>query len=303
MEKIKMAKIISVGNISLGGTGKTPFTIMIAKHFLEQGKKVCVLSRGYRGKIGYDTHVISNGEEVLIGAELAADEPYMIAVNCPGAIVITGKERIKSYEYAEREFAPDIYILDDGFQHKRMKRDIDICLLDHKRPVSTGWMFPFGYLREPASAISRADIVVFTRAENDTIPEKTAKYIKDKPVFFSDIEFAGFYNEDGKIEEDMKGKNVLAFAGIASPYKFFSFLKKIGVNVASKKIFGDHHIYLDREGYSMMKKAKDLELDCLVTTEKDYVKLTDDMKQDTIYTKIDINLRNRERFFQILDMR
>lgn len=299
----KMAKIISVGNISLGGTGKTPFTIMIAKHFIEQGKKVCILSRGYRGRIGYDTHVISDGKNILIGPDKAADEPYMIAVNCPEAIVITGKERVKSFKFAEEEFAPDIYILDDGFQHKKMRRDIDICLLDHKRPVSTGWMFPFGYLREPASAIKRADIVVFTRAEDDTIPEKTAEYVKDKPVFFSNIEFKGFFNEGGRIEEDLKGKSVLAFAGIASPYKFFEFLKKLGLKVARRKIFGDHHIYLDREGYSMQKKAAEMELDYLVTTEKDYIKLTDDMKKDTIYTKIDIELRNRDRFFQILDMR
>ncbi len=298
-----MAKIISIGNISLGGTGKTPFAIMTAQHFIDQGKKVCVLSRGYRGRIGYDTAVISDGENILIGPDMAADEPYMIAVNCPKAIVITGKERRESFEYAEREFKPDIYILDDGFQHKRMKRDIDICLLDHKRPVSTGWMFPFGYLREPASAIERADIVIFTRADDTSIPEKTAKYVKDKPVFFSDVKFAGFYNSQGKLDIDYQGKTAYAFCGIATPYKFFSFLTKLGIKLVRRKIFGDHHRYLDREGYSIMKKASEMEADMVVTTEKDYVKLTQDMKDDMVYAKIDIDLKDRERFFQILDMR
>ena len=298
-----MAKIISIGNISLGGTGKTPFAIMVAKHFIEQGKKVCVLSRGYRGKIGYDTAVISDGENILIGPDMAADEPYMIAVNCPGAIVITGKERKESYDYAEREFKPDVYILDDGFQHKRMKRDIDICLLDHKRPVSTGWMFPFGYLREPASAIERADIVIFTRAEDETIPAKTAKYLKDKPVFFSNIKFAGLYDDDGKKDIEYQGKTAYAFCGIAAPFKFFNFLRSLGIKIVRTKIFGDHHKYLDREGYSIMKRAEELEADLVVTTEKDYVKLTEDMKQDMLYVKIDIDLKNSERFFQILDIR
>lgn len=181
-----MSKVISIGNISMGGTGKTPVTIMLAKHFISQGKKICILSRGYKGNIGYDTNVISDGENILVGPDKAADEPYMMAVNCPEAVVITGKERFRSYEYAEKKFKPDIYLLDDGFQHRRMKRDIDIVLLDHKRPASTGWMFPFGYLREPASALKkRADIVIFTRAENTTIPEKkVAKYIEGKPIFF-----------------------------------------------------------------------------------------------------------------------
>lgn len=298
-----MAKIISIGNISMGGTGKTPFTIMTAKHFIAQGKKVCILSRGYRGRIGYDTAVISDGKDILIGADMAADEPYMIAVNCPEAIVITGKERTKSYEYAEREFKPDIYILDDGFQHKKMKRDIDICLLDHKRPVSTGFMFPFGYLREPASAIDRADIVVFTRAQDESIPAKTAKHVEGKPVFFSKVEFEGFYNAEGQQDIDYKGKTAYAFCGIASPFKFFSFLTELGIKIVRKKVFGDHHAYAGSDDYSITKRAKELEADYIITTEKDYVKLPEEAKENMLYAKIGIKLNDADRFFQILDMR
>ncbi len=98
-----MSKVISIGNISMGGTGKTPVTIMLAKHFISQGKKICILSRGYKGNIGYDTNVISDGENILVGPDKAADEPYMMAVNCPEAVVITGKERFRSYEYAEKK--------------------------------------------------------------------------------------------------------------------------------------------------------------------------------------------------------
>jgi len=296
-----MAKIISIGNISMGGTGKTPFTIMLAKLFISSGKKVCILSRGYKGRVGYDTNVVSDGTNILLGPDKAADEPYMMAVNCPEAIIITGKERTRSYEYAEKNFQPDIYLLDDGFQHKKMKRDIDICLLDHKNPVSTGMIFPFGYLREPASALNRADIIVFTRAEEETIPEKTAEYIKDKPVFFSNIEFKGLYGKDGKADFDLKGKRVFAFAGIASPKKFVKFAESLGMIVEAKKYFTDHHSYLDREAYAVWKKTRDLQADFAVCTEKDFVKLPEDGLEGIYYLKIDINVKRIDELFDLLN--
>lgn len=296
-----MAKIISVGNISMGGTGKTPFTIMLAKHYISEGKKVCILSRGYKGRIGYDTHVVSDGEKILLGPDKAADEPYMMAVNCPEAVVITGKERVRSFEYAEKHFRPDIYLLDDGFQHKKMKRDVDICLLDHKKPVSTGFMFPFGYLREPASALERADIIVFTRAESKDIPERIKKYTENKPVFFSRIECKGLYSSEGKADIDLNGKNVYAFAGIASPGKFFRYLQGLGAKIIGKKIYTDHHFYQGRETYVIERKAKELEADIIVTTEKDFVKLPDDVKDTMHYLKIGIALNDTEGFFKLLD--
>jgi len=296
-----MSKIISIGNISMGGTGKTPLTIMLAKHYISKGKKVCILSRGYKGNIGYDTNVISDGENILLGPDKAADEPYMMAVNCPGAVVITGKERVRSYEYAEKHFKPDIYLLDDGFQHKKMKRDIDICLLDHKKPISTGLMFPFGYLREPAFGIERADIVIFTRAEDDTIPEKVMKYVKDKPVFFSNVSYAGIYNEEGKTDIALKGKKVFAFAGIASPKKFFRYVKSLGADLLGKKFYSDHHCYCGRETYVIERKAREMEAELILTTEKDYVKLPEDVKCDMHYLKIDIDLRDSQSFYELID--
>ena len=295
-----MAKIISVGNISMGGTGKTPFTVMLAKQFIDKGKKVCILSRGYKGRIGYDTNVISDGKNILIGPDKAADEPYMMAVNCPEAVVITGKERVRSFEYAEKHFKPDIYLLDDGFQHRKMKRDIDICLLDHKRPVSTGFMFPFGYLREPASALGRADILVFTRASDFSVPDKVKKHAEGKPVFFSRIKCEGLYNENGKADVDVSGKKVFAFAGIASPGKFFNYLKGLGAELVGKKIYTDHHIYCGRETYVIERKAREIEADMIVTTEKDYVKLPADVKENMYYLKIDIELNDPEGFLKLL---
>jgi tetraacyldisaccharide 4'-kinase len=293
-----MAKIISVGNISMGGTGKTPFTIMLARHYISKGMKVCILSRGYKGNAGYDTNVVSDGRSILMPPDKAADEPYMMAVNCPEAVVITGKERVRSYEYAEKHFKPGIYLLDDGFQHKKMKRDIDICLLDHKRPVSTGFMFPFGYLREPASGVERADIVVFTRADSLTVPDSVAKYLKGKPVFFSSVKFAGLYNEDGAADISLEGKRVFAFAGIASPKKFFTFLRSLGAEIVGRKIYSDHHCYCGRETYVVERKAREMEAEIIVTTEKDYVKLPSDVKSDIYYAKIDIELNDKDDFFE-----
>jgi len=295
-----MAKIISVGNISMGGTGKTPFTLMLARHFMSEGERVCILSRGYKGPVGYDTNVISDGREILLGPEKAADEPYMMAVNCPEAFVITGKERVRSFEYAEKHFKPDVYLLDDGFQHRKMKRDIDICLLDHSRPVSTGFMFPFGYLREPVSALKRADIVVFTRAEDRTVPEQVKRYIEGKPVFFSSIEELGLYNSDGRTDVTLSGKKIFAFAGIASPKKFFNHLKNLGADLIGRKLYTDHHIYCGRETYVIERKARELGADIIVTTEKDYVKLPEDVKANMYYLKIDINVSDKEELFKII---
>ncbi|MDR2400816.1 MAG: tetraacyldisaccharide 4'-kinase, partial [Deferribacteraceae bacterium] len=178
--------MVSVGNIAMGGTGKTPFTIFLAKLFAKTGKKTAVLSRGYKGGLGYSLRVISDGNEIYFTPPLAADEPYMMAQNLPGTIVITGKDRNKSFSYAMEHFSPppEIFILDDGFQHRKMRRDADILLLDYSNPLSTGFIFPFGYLREFPSAIKRADILVFTRAAARRIPDKAAKYCADKPIFF-----------------------------------------------------------------------------------------------------------------------
>lgn len=297
-------KVISVGNISLGGTGKTPFTIKLTNHFLSKGLKVCVLSRGYKGKIGLDTNVISDGEKILIEPPLAADEPYMIALNCKGAIVITGKERTESAAYAMKHFRPDIFILDDGFQHKRMHRDLDILLLDHKRPISTGLPFPFGYLREFPKGVRRADIIVFTRAEEFETPSCAVPLVKGKPVFFSNIAFKGIQTPEGLLSaEDMAGRRALGFAGIAGSGRFFSFLDHKGINIYKRRHFRDHQHYDDQTLDKLEVMAEHYRLDTIITTQKDYVKIPNNRKHKYSYAEIDLIINDETAFFKEVEER
>ncbi len=297
-----MSKIISVGNISLGGTGKTPFTMLLANHFISQNKKVCILSRGYKGKVGLGTNVVSDGNNILLHPPLAADEPYMLATSLKKAIVITGKERIKSYEYANKHFSPDIFILDDGFQHKKMKRDINILLLDHNNPISTGLPFPFGYLREFPSAIKRADVIIFTRATSNQIPAKVKNHVKNKPCFFSKIKIKGIFDENNHDKTDEMGNlKIFAFSGIAKNNSFFHSLEQIGLNIAGTKSFKDHHFYSEKDEINLINLLNKSNADKFITTEKDFVKLSKQMKEKTNYLKIDIELTDKANFFKLIE--
>lgn len=294
--------IISVGNISLGGTGKTPFVILIGRYFLENGKRVCVLSRGYKGGLKYDTNIITDGNKMYFLPPMAADEPYLIAKNLKNAVVITGKDRNKGYFLAKEKFNCDTFILDDGFQHKKMQRDIDILLLDYNNPVSTGFIFPFGYLREFPSAIKRADIIVFTKASSDIIPKKVRKYVEGKPVFFSDYRFTSVVREKEDIYlENLKGESILAFSGIAKNKHFFRMLKSIGANVVKTFSFGDHHNYREKELLGILEGAKEKGVKYVITTEKDYVKIPDNIKEKFYYAKIEIVLNDKEKFFAAIE--
>jgi len=294
-------KVISIGNISMGGTGKTPFAIKCANYFLSKGYKVCILSRGYKGKAGYGTNILSDGKEIFMTPPEAADEPYMIAQNCPGAIVITGKERKDSYSLAMEKFNPDIFILDDGFQHKRMPRDVDVLLMDHRRPVSTGMVFPFGYLREFPMAISRADIIVFTRAADTFVPKRVVDFVEDKPVFYSHVEFAGLIFGDRKMSlEEIRGMQVFAFAGLANSGKFFNYLRALGMDVIGKRNFMDHHTYTPTEIQKLKNMSDYRHAQLLVTSEKDYVKIPESMRKNVAYVKINVALNDEAGFFDTI---
>ncbi|UOD35406.1 tetraacyldisaccharide 4'-kinase [Deferribacteraceae bacterium V6Fe1] len=295
--------IISIGNISLGGTGKTPFVILIGRYFLDRGKRLCVLSRGYKGKLKYDTNIISDGNKFYFTPPMAADEPYLIGKNLKNAVVITGKDRRKGYLLAKEKFGCDTFILDDGYQHRKMQRDVDILLLDFRRPVSTGFIFPFGYLREFPSAIKRADIIVFTKSNGkNIIPEKARRYVEGKPVFFSDYRFVSIACEGKEIPINyMNGEKVLAFSGIAKNKHFFRMLKSIGADVVKTFSFKDHHIYKEKELLGILESAKEKGVKYIITTEKDYVKIPDNLKEKFYYAKIEIILNDKQGFFNAIE--
>lgn len=300
--KNKGIAVISVGNLVMGGAGKTPHTIAIANEYLRKGRKVAIISLGYKGLIGYDINVISDGKTFFHKPPLASDEPYMIGVNCPGAVVITGKRRQEAIDLARDKFHCDLAILDDAFQYKKAERDANILLLDHKNPVSTGFPFPFGYLREFPCAASRADIIIFTRAKNEEIPDKAKKYIGNQPVFFSvpvtdTIVLCGREYDANSI----KGKKVAAFSAVASNTSFKNSLLSLGMEVVYFKGFRDHSLLSDRSVENILNNGQKRGAEIFLTTEKDFVKLAEDYQPRFGYLKMRVDIKNSDAFFATLN--
>ena len=161
--------VISVGNLSVGGTGKTPMTIYLANLIQDFGNKAVVISRGYKGRAEKAGGIVSDGKVLLMGPETAGDEPYMMAVKLKNVPVIVGKNRFEAGMLAVRTFKPEVLVLDDAFQHLKLERDLDLVLLDCQRPFGNGHMLPRGIMREPVSALSRADALILTRS--DVVPD------------------------------------------------------------------------------------------------------------------------------------
>lgn len=265
--------VVSIGNITVGGTGKTPVTAYIARILLAGGYKVAVLSRGYGGTLEGQTCVVSDGATVMLGAAECGDEPYLLAATVPGLMVVIGTDRYAAGQLAMQQLVPDIFLLDDGFQHLRLHRDLNILLLDFSRPFGNGLTLPAGILREPSAAARRADLVIFTRApagaamdaESGGIPRCLSSHtISDllplgsgSPLPFSRI----------------SGHTVLAFAGIADPDSFFSGLREKGLNLVRTIHFPDHVVYNHERREAIAEAMKTSGAEYMITTEKDGVKL------------------------------
>ena len=167
--------VISVGNLTVGGTGKTPMTLYLARWFMDRGKRVVILSRGYGGSLEGTIRIVADGSTILLSPGDAGDEPYLLANSLPGVMVVIGSDRYQAGCLALERLNPDIFILDDGFQHLRLKRDLNLLLLDCEKPFGNGRTLPAGILREPVSAIERADLVIFTRCNGNEPAHATDK--------------------------------------------------------------------------------------------------------------------------------
>jgi tetraacyldisaccharide 4'-kinase len=222
-----------------------------------------------------------------------------------GFAVITGKKRIDSYNLALKELnpVPNVFILDDGFQHRKMKRDIDIVLLDHGNPFSTGFIFPFGYLREFPSAIRRCNIIVFTRATDAVIPAEAVKYTFGKAVFFTNICYR-YATVSGKTTplEDMKGLKCWLVSGIAHPRQFQKQIENCGLNVIGHTKFADHHTFNKYELDKIVRLASKAGNSTLITTEKDFVRIPAEYRPLFAYPLLETEFLNSdgERFFNTI---
>ena len=285
--------IISIGNITVGGTGKTPMTIYVAQVVKKLGYKVAIISRGYKGKAEKIGGIVSDGKVLLMTPENAGDEPYLMANKLKDVPVIVGKNRFNAGRLAIGKFDPDVIVLDDGFQHLMLQRDLDMVLLDYHKPFGNGHLLPRGVMREPVSALLYADAIILTKSdtmnnnETSTSQKKLRFYERKNPVYrsFHHPFVYKIINTEKKIFEKniqealrqnsdcIKGRSVFAFSGLADNHNFLRTLKSFKCNVSGFLEFPDHHPYSEKDLDEILSTARKSMSDCIITTEKDYVRI------------------------------
>ena len=269
-------RVISVGNLTLGGTGKTPVVMMIAEILRGNGRKPGILSRGYRGNSKNEINVVCDGKNILLSTEVAGDEAVMMAKRLRNVPVLVGSDRYQTGRYAIKHFGVDTLILDDGFQHLALKRDMNILLFDHQRPFGNGQLFPAGELREPKKEARRADFVCITRYSGSSYPPGISEQlIKNLPLVKSTLRLDSLLNLDGKNFDitKLQDQPVAAFSGIANPDDFRKLLEKSGARVVCYHPFPDHHEYTLTDLKYIEATARKSGAKIILTTEKDAVKL------------------------------
>ncbi|MBI3583549.1 MAG: tetraacyldisaccharide 4'-kinase [Nitrospinae bacterium] len=269
--------VISIGNITAGGTGKTPAVIMIAELLKGMGKKVAVLSRGYKGKAEGEINVVSDGNNVFMNPLQSGDEPYMMAARLKGIPVITGSDRYRTGMHAIEKFGAEVILMDDSYQHVQLNRKLNILLLDSNSPFGNSYLLPRGTLREPPSYINRADIIILTKSsQQSAVSSQPYLILKNIPICKSQYVTEGFIeiNSNRTISlAEVKGKKGLAFCGIASPDSFKNSVKEAGIDIKGFVSFEDHYQFTRKDIESLINKARETGSEILITTEKDAVRL------------------------------
>jgi len=299
--------VISIGNLTVGGSGKTPMTIYVAELIKHLGYGVAIISRGYRGEAEKIGGVVCDGRIIYMGPDKAGDEAFMVAKRLKTVPVIVGQNRFKAGILAIKEFKPDVLLLDDAFQHLKLHRDLDLVLLDSKEPLGNTYLFPRGTLRETASALSRGDAVILTRSDigKPASLGQIKKHFPRKPIFHSShtpyiykiVKGNSAQSRDrltisSKYDFDIfKNKRVFAFSGIASNDDFRRTIESFKCKLENFSGFPDHHQYLDKELDEIVKSATDLSVEFIFTTEKDYVRIAHKIKwpMDLVIIGIEIS--------------
>ena len=291
--------VVVVGNLTVGGTGKTPVVEKFARALQERGRKVAILSRGYKSKAPPFwkkwwfalTHteeppprIVSDGERVLLDSEEAGDEPFMLARNLPGVIVLVDKNRVKAGAYAIKRFGCDTLVLDDGFQYLPLKGRLNLLLVDKTNPFGNGHLLPRGILREPVKHLKRASYVFLTKSNGQRDLELEALIAKHNPgADIIECAHRPQYLQRFGLPAGapgarvpltfLKDKRVAAFSGIATPESFEKFLRDLGAKLVARERYLDHYRYTDEDFEMLFDLAKKEGADCLVTTEKDAVRI------------------------------
>jgi tetraacyldisaccharide 4'-kinase len=317
--------IISIGNIVVGGTGKTPMTMYVAETAEKLGYKTVIISRGYKGKAERHGGVVSDGRSLLMTPEVAGDEPYMMAARLKDVPVVVGKDRVKMGRLAIREFKPDVLVLDDGFQHLKLQRDLDLVLLDYRNPFGNGHLLPGGILREPVSSLLWADAIILTKSEGAR-DKKTLSSIEKisfegkSPVYQAIYDpfvykvITGKKNKfginmqraSGNHSESIKGQPVFAFSGLADNHQFRRTVEGLKCKISGFMEFPDHYWYTEQDLKNILAAAQKSGSDCLVTTEKDYVRFMKNIEWSAELFVIGIEIDfgpDKERFDDFIKSR
>lgn len=281
---------ISVGNITVGGTGKTPFVRLVAEILAERGARVGILTRGYGRENPAKRVLVSDGESILVTARQAGDEPFELARKLleKSVVVIADADRAAAGAWAREKFGITAFVLDDAFQHRKVRRGADIVLLDATNPFGNGKTLPFDILREPLENLSRADAIVITRAnliaEVSNVKRRIKRYNSQCPIFVSENQiarltelkdFQATRREDAKDKQPRTKDNAFAFCALGNPGNFFDQLRQENFEVTATQTFPDHHFYTPYDIAELSEKAAQKGAKILLTTAKDAVKLTD----------------------------
>lgn len=274
-------RVVSVGNLTVGGTGKTPVVILLTHWLQSQGRRVAVLSRGYKRAGGAPQHLVSDGVTILAGPSEAGDEPFLLARRCPKAVVAVGADRAELGQWVLAQHPVDCMILDDGFQHLGLRRDVDLVLLDATDATGLDAMAPAGRLREPLRGLVRATAVVVTRADskeeveaiNSRLRAAGLQYNDPIEVVFKADSCVSVRTEEGKPLEWCRGKSVWLVSGIGNSESFRRSALSAGVEVVGETVFQDHHHYDADDVRRIRAAAQSAGADIVLTTEKDAGKL------------------------------
>ena len=307
------APVISVGNIQLGGTGKTPLVEYISRMLMENGKSVAILSRGYRrkGKAGI---IVEDDPKLEITPDMIGDEPYLLKQNLPGVILGVDASRLRMARKILKRRRDVTFVLDDGFQHRKLRRNMDIVLIDVSRWSGLPFLFPITFFRDVKYSLKRASCFVLNEQSKDGLKsDKLKEFLSgryNKPIFHLRMikqHLVSLIDESEVKIEDFPDKNIFAFAGIGTPVNFFMTLKNLGFSILEKKNFQDHHQYNLKDLELIEKSAKNCNAATCITTQKDAVKIKGLLKNQKYttprrfyYLRTEVIILEKTEFFNLL---
>lgn len=317
--------VISIGNLTVGGTGKTPVAEFLARELSGAGRQVAILSRGYKSvpkpfavrlweKVSrrrrvFAPRIVSDGTSLLLDSRVAGDEPFMLASNLRGPVVLVDRDRVKSGLYAVREFGADVLLLDDGYQYVRMRRTFEIALIDRNSPFGSGAILPRGTLREPPKNLRRATHIFITKcgeSENSELIARIRKLNRIAPIIECDhrpVHVRNFVTGEILPLNFLEGLRVGSLCGIAMPESFEGGLRRLGAEIVLSKAYTDHHRFTVKEIETFLRRCSRRDLDAVLTTEKDAVRIPRilDPEVPIYYLRVEIAiLRGHEHYRELL---